>query len=250
MSPIFVLWAHPRSMSTAMERIMRERGDCFCMHEPFMYYFYVHLASKRMPFFETEPDRPTQFHEIISLMLEKAKEGPVFAKDMAYYVLPEITHHPRLAHQIKHIFLIRDPRKSLISYHRLDPGLQQKEVGIESLWQLHNWVTEQTGNAPLVIEAEKIQENPMRAMETVWRYMELPFLEHAFNWDKNKQPSDWQQVSTWHEKTQASESIQSEVLTEHSLQQEFQQLVVSAPQLQTYLDHHLPFYKKLLALAS
>ena len=27
MKPIIFLWAHPRSMSTALERVMRERGD-------------------------------------------------------------------------------------------------------------------------------------------------------------------------------------------------------------------------------
>lgn len=32
--PIIALWCHPRSMSTAMERVMRERGDCRCFHEP------------------------------------------------------------------------------------------------------------------------------------------------------------------------------------------------------------------------
>ena len=35
--PIIALWSHPRSMSTAFERIMRSRGDLDCLHEPFMY---------------------------------------------------------------------------------------------------------------------------------------------------------------------------------------------------------------------
>ncbi|MDH3659971.1 MAG: hypothetical protein OEU92_08075 [Alphaproteobacteria bacterium] len=41
MFPIIALWCHPRSMSTAIERIMRERGDCRCFHEPFLYDYYV-----------------------------------------------------------------------------------------------------------------------------------------------------------------------------------------------------------------
>ncbi|MEZ5772185.1 MAG: hypothetical protein R3D61_11380 [Defluviimonas denitrificans] len=40
--PIIAMWSHPRSMSTAIERIMRERGDLDCLHEPFMYDYYVH----------------------------------------------------------------------------------------------------------------------------------------------------------------------------------------------------------------
>lgn len=33
--PIIALWAHPRSMSTAIERIMRERNDLCCL-QPFI----------------------------------------------------------------------------------------------------------------------------------------------------------------------------------------------------------------------
>ena len=41
MNAIVFLWSHPRSMSTATERIMRERGDFDCLHEPFMYHYYI-----------------------------------------------------------------------------------------------------------------------------------------------------------------------------------------------------------------
>jgi hypothetical protein len=37
MHPLIALWSHPRSMSTAIERVMRERGDLDCAHEPFLY---------------------------------------------------------------------------------------------------------------------------------------------------------------------------------------------------------------------
>ncbi|HUF56321.1 MAG TPA: hypothetical protein VMM55_07145 [Thermohalobaculum sp.] len=31
--PIVALWCHPRAMSTAFERLMRERGDMTVLHE-------------------------------------------------------------------------------------------------------------------------------------------------------------------------------------------------------------------------
>ena len=89
-------------MSTAIERVMRERGDCFCMHEPFMYYYYVELASKGIPLFETEPDRPSRFKDIVALVMGKAREGPVFCKDLACYVLAEITRYKRHSARWRH----------------------------------------------------------------------------------------------------------------------------------------------------
>jgi len=42
MHPVIILWAHPRPMSTAIESVMRKRGDLDCLHEPFL-PFYEHL---------------------------------------------------------------------------------------------------------------------------------------------------------------------------------------------------------------
>ncbi len=58
--PIFVLWSHPRSMSTATERIMRERGDLDCAHEPFIYDYYVHRKIRVMPHFDVQEGHPTR----------------------------------------------------------------------------------------------------------------------------------------------------------------------------------------------
>jgi hypothetical protein len=45
MNPIIFLWAHPRSMSTAIERVMREGGDLDCLHEPFLRYYYLERVN-------------------------------------------------------------------------------------------------------------------------------------------------------------------------------------------------------------
>jgi hypothetical protein len=45
MNPIIFLWAHPRSMSTAIERVMRERCDFDCLHEPFLRYYYLQRVN-------------------------------------------------------------------------------------------------------------------------------------------------------------------------------------------------------------
>lgn len=53
MNPIIFLWAHPRSMSTAIERIMRERGDFDCLHEPFLHYYYLQrYLQHHLPFYQ------------------------------------------------------------------------------------------------------------------------------------------------------------------------------------------------------
>ena len=40
MNQIYILWANPRSTSTAFEWMMRQRGDLECFHEPYGEVWY------------------------------------------------------------------------------------------------------------------------------------------------------------------------------------------------------------------
>ena len=71
MNPIIFLWAHPRSMSTALERIMRERGDLNCLHAPFLHYYYQHRTNKPLPHFERRVDHPDSYEETRDYILAR-----------------------------------------------------------------------------------------------------------------------------------------------------------------------------------
>ena len=54
MNPIIFLWSHPRSMSTVIERVMRELGDLKCLHEHFLQHYYLQKKKKQLAHFEAE----------------------------------------------------------------------------------------------------------------------------------------------------------------------------------------------------
>ncbi len=244
-----VMWAHPRSMSTAMERMMRERGDCDCLHEPFMYYYYVNQAPKEMPFFKVDPDHPVTFRDILDLFEQRAKDRPVFVKDMAYYIVPEIFSHPELAGGINHIFLIRNLRRSIVSYFELDQGISSEEIGVNAQWALYQWVRKISGKSPLVLSAEHVQSSPASAAEQLCRYLGLPTREDALEWNRGEIPGDWEQVSTWHEKTSRTSGIQKDKKSEASVLQHFQSLAFAHTQLTEFLADHTAAYESLKAIS-
>ncbi len=84
---------------------MRERGDCDCLHEPFMYYYYIGHGNKEMPHFNADESRPTEFKTILEDLNKRFQKQAVFAKDMAYYVYPRITEFPEIAKEATHLFL-------------------------------------------------------------------------------------------------------------------------------------------------
>jgi len=227
---------------------MRERGDFTCFHEPFIYYYYVYLGKKPLPHFEIDPLQPTDFDAVLARLTDAAKSNPVFFKDMSYYVMPEIFTRDDVARRITHTFLIRDPRKSIVSYYKLDPTLELDEIGLESQWRHLNWVREITGTTPAVIEAEYIQRDPRTTVGKLWRHLDVAFSERAFEWSAEAVPEEWQQVAGWHETASARTRIVPDAdVDDESVQSRFDETAAEAPQLRAYLAHHMPYYEKLKA---
>ena len=250
MHPIIALWSHPRSMSTAMERVMRERGDLTCFHEPYMYYYYLERRVRVMPHADLDPDKPRSFEAIRDMLLEAGETGPVFFKDMSYYVLPNLFEDRAFAERLTHTFLIRDPVKSILSYHKLDPDLTLEEIGLEAIWTHIEAARALTGEVPAILHAEAVQADTPGVMNAYWRRVGLPPAPQALSWAANDTPEDWQGVTGWHGDVLSSGGIVALTPEEEAAQRAaFEAAAETAPKLRAYLDHHLPFYEKARALA-
>ena len=198
MHSIIFLWSHPRSMSTAIERTMRERGDLHCLHEPFMRYYYLQRSEKTLDYFEAGDNHPVTYEHTRDMILQLAKQQPVFAKDMSYYIMPELLRDIDFFTRIRHCFLIRNPMRSLLSYYKLDPSLTLKEIGIEAQW-LHFQQAQKWKLDPIVISAEKVQADPQVTMQRLWQALDLNYQADALHWQTGTAPADWQYVEGWHQ---------------------------------------------------
>lgn len=248
MHPIIALWSHPRSMSTAMERVMRERGDLTCFHEPFMYDYYVHRKVREMPHFEAEPDRPLSYEAVRDMLMEEARTRPVFIKDMSYYVMPRIMEDRAFGNVLINAFLIRDPVASIMSYFKLDPEATLEEIGLEAQAQ-HVAALRRAGRPPVIVQAEDVRADTPGTVGALWQAIGLPAADHAFEWQEDK-PEDWKQVEGWHGAVSASKGIRP--ITEDELREraaQFDRMAEQHPRMRAYLDHHRPFYEELKAQA-
>ena len=250
MNPIIALWCHPRSMSTVIERVMRERGDCTCFHEPFLHHYYIDRAVRELPHFDVDPETPTSYAEIRDGLLAAAEHGAVFVKDMSYYVVPTLFDDPDFAGRVTHSFLIRDPVSAILSHHKLDPGVTREEIGLEAQWRHVSWLIETTGETPVVVEAESVQRDAQAMIGAYWRRVGLPPVADAFEWSSDDIPDDWRQVAGWHETVATSGAIRDYSAEDAAVRRaEFEAAAAAAPQLNAYLAHHQPFYEKLRGLA-
>ena len=246
MNPVIFLWAHPRSMSTAIERIMRERGDFDCLHEPFLHFYYHQRAGKSLPHFKDQQQFPDSYAATRDMVLERAEKAPVFAKDMSYYVMPDILQDREFCQRVRHCFLIRDPVPAILSYYRLDSEVTLDEVGIEMQWRQFVGLRDMGLGDGIVLEAESVQRDPQTSMREFWRALNLDYRADALAWDAVAPPADWQYVEGWHQMVSASSGIRAADANETpDKQAEFEQLCQRVPRLADYLQHHQPYYQLL-----
>ncbi|MFK7938131.1 MAG: hypothetical protein AB8B82_02035 [Roseovarius sp.] len=244
MHPIIALWSHPRSMSTAMERVMRERGDLDCAHEPFMYDYYVHHGRKPFAMFDVQADQPVAYPDIRDHLLKRAETRPVFFKDMSYYVWEQVLADPAFSARLVNCFLIRNPVASIPSYFKLDPEASLEEIGLEAQYLHYSGLVER-GETPVVINANDVRRDVKGVMTALWSAIDLPYVDAAFDWQRPT-PEDWQQVEGWHGNVSEASGIKPLTQADLDAQQErFEQMAQEHPKMRAYLAHHLPYFEAL-----
>lgn len=187
-----VLWTTPRSVSTAFDRMMRERGDFTVLTEPFSvaYYFGPQRRSERFP--ASEPD--ATFHSILVEVVNAP--SPLFVKDMAYHFEPLIDTGA-LA-RFRNSFLIRDPLSALPSLASHWPDFTEDEAGYAALHRTFDVVAELTGTVPTTIDADDLLADPNGTVAAWCRALGIEHRPDALTWEPGM-PDGWQRWADWFE---------------------------------------------------
>lgn len=196
--PVRVLWAVPRSASTAFERMVIERGDHEVLDEPYSgaYYHGPERVSGRYPMSEPDSTVEAITHEVNTL----AEGRPVFVKDMAY--------HPRdkldrvLGDGWQNSFLIRDPRWSIPSMARIWPDLTVEEAGFTALEEGVELVAA-AGEDPVIIDSDELCRDPAAQVEAWCDAMGLDADPDALRWEPGMRPQ-WRRWRDWYGTTSQS----------------------------------------------
>lgn len=195
MNPVLALWSIPRSISTAVERMMMARGDFKVLHEPFSYYYYVKEQRAAAVHMNVDADAPLNFSEIVASVLNEAENAPVFFKDMSYHVISRAD--PAFLSNFVNTFIIRDPAITLLSHAKLNPAFTLEEAGYEATSQLVDMVAEQTGETPPIVDAEDIIEDPYGVIKGYSERAGIPFLPESLTWEQGFK-EEWKSWEKWH----------------------------------------------------
>ncbi len=207
MTPILALWAIPRSTSTAFERMMRQRGDHLCHHEPFGEAWY--LGEDRLcPRPTKEPVREgLTFASVWERLKTDAAKDKVFIKDFPHYIMHMADDDFLAAYT--HSFLIRTPEKMLPSMYEHWPDFEIAETGYAEQRDLFNRIADRDGKAPPVIDSDDLLDDTAATVEAWCAAIGIPHLPEALEWDpgERKQMS-WYDGGSWHENLETSTGLE------------------------------------------
>ncbi len=235
MNKAIALWVHPRSLSTAMERIFMERGDFTILHEPFSYLFYFHEKRAPIPYGHQDPNHPQTYPDIKNYILSEAEKALVYFKDMCFHCFDHIIDDDTFLNSIENTFLIRDPEKTILSHYTVNPEVTSVEIGFELQWKIFDKVKKLTGKTPAVIDADDLEDDPERVVKAYCEALSIEFLPESLTWQPGHK-SEWDSWKEWHTDAAKSSGIVKNM-------EKFEITLDDKPHLREYYNYHLPFYK-------
>jgi hypothetical protein len=225
------LWAVPRSVSTALERVFVERGDFKVFHEPFSVSYYYSPERRSGRFAETEAKQEYGYGEILERML-RVEERPVYFKDMAYHVAGIISGE--FTSRFTNTFIIRNPAPVIASLNRFWPDFTLEETGYEQQHKLFELAVH-NGEEPAVVDAADLTADPEGTIRAYCEKLGVPFMPESLSWEPGDVPG-WEMWTEWHEEAQESTGIKSQPLEDDT--------EVPAG-LEGVYERCLPFYEEL-----
>ena len=247
---LIFLWSIPRSISTAFERSIRELDKVKVFYEPHQYAYHFGPGRKDEVNLDANPDLfdpEATFESVRNKITAQYDEyDAVFVKDMAYHVegrYSDFVDEPTF----KHTFLIRDPRKAVISMYNacritgILPYLTTTTAGYHPLYELYQKVQEVDPH-PLVIDADDLLENPKEMMKYYCTATGLPFKEDMVNWSPGPVPdwTMWPGCEVWHGAVSKSSGFIQKPKSSSPVS-----LSEYPKEVQDIISYSLPFYEAM-----
>ena len=232
---LFVMWAPPRSLSTAFVRVMAARGDFTILHEPLCDLAACgHFVHRRAG---AEPRRLDSAAALFEHVERQRRDGPVFIKDTCEYDYRDVLEGSGYLREATHIFMLREPASVINSHYHINPAMRCEDVGYEHLARVYDLVRLQAAARPLFIDAERLVLDPAGTVERFCDSAGLAYLPESLRWEGGHLDI-WERTKRWHLDAANSSCIAP-------IERQYAARVDNHEQLRGFYQANRPFYDYL-----
>jgi hypothetical protein len=198
------MWSGPRNISTAMMRSFEARGDCAVSDEPF-YAAYLDRTGIDHPMRdEVIASQSRDPRAVASMLLGPAPGGkPIwYQKHMTLHMLEEFDRgwFP----QVRHAFLIREPRAVLASYASKRAEVTLADIGCVQQRELFEAVADQLGRPPPVVDAADVLADPGQALRKLCDALGITYTPLMLHWPPGRRATDGVWAPAWYQSVERS----------------------------------------------
>jgi hypothetical protein len=233
------MWSGPRNLSTAMMRSFGNRPDSAVIDEPF-YAAYLAITGLDHPMREEIlAHHETDWRKVAETLAGPAPEGKrlFYQKHMTHHMLPEIGRDWMRA--CRHAFLIRHPAHVLASYAAKRQQVEFSDIGFVEQAELFDRAADILGEAPPVVDADRLLAAPRLALEALCGALGIPFSDEMLAWEAGPRPSDGRWAAHWYDAVNRSTGFGAARETPR----------LADPHLARLAERALPIYRRLGAYA-
>jgi hypothetical protein len=218
------MWSGPRNISTAMMRSWGNRSDTVVIDEPF-YAYYLKATGKKHPgAHEVIRSGETDWRKVVEHLTgpiqgsrrtshkRSASSGPsyiahiFYQKQMTHHLLPDVDR--QWIGAVTNCFLIRDPAEVINSYIKKNPDPALKDLGFVQQAEISDWVRQETGSVPPVVDAKDVLQNPERILRLLCEAVGVEFDCAMLSWPPGLRETDGIWSKYWYDEVARSTSFQ------------------------------------------
>jgi hypothetical protein len=204
------MWSGPRNISTAMMRAWENRGDCEVLDEPLYAHYLAHTGLDHPARDEIIAAGVTDWRAVAA-RLTGAPAAPatlMYQKHMTHHLLPHISRE-WLA-ELTHVFLIRDPRKVLVSYIKSRANVTAADIGVLQQREIFDYVRALSGVIPPVIDAGLFLAAPEAQLRALCERLGVAFTSRMLCWPPGPRASDGIWAPHWYAQVYRSSGFEPE----------------------------------------
>jgi len=194
------MWSGPRNISTAMMRAWENRGDCAVVDEPFYAHYLAHTGLDHPGREEVIRAGETDWRRVVARLTGPIPGGKplIYQKHMTHHLLPHIERG--WLSELAHVFLIRDPRRVLLSYLKSRSNVTAEDIGVLQQREIFEYVRALTGEVPPVIDTAEFLQAPETHLRALCARLGITFTPLMLHWPSGPRASDGVWAPYWYEK--------------------------------------------------
>ena len=221
-------------------RCWENRPDATVIDEPF-YSHYLWASGIDHPMAtEVMQSQPQDWRMVAKSLTDEALEGGAtifYQKHISTHLLDHIELDWTL--QLRNSMLIREPERMVASYAKKREDIKERDFGYAEQLRLFEFLSERNGEAPLVIDTDRLLKDPENMLRKWCDKLEIEFLPEMLSWPAGKRDSDGIWGSHWYDAVEKSTGFVPYKAVQINLSDEHQLIA----------DACRPAYEKMLAVA-